>query len=266
MVWSQPADSPSELDTGLAQAYHRAVLNHHCRLSRFWLLGASLLLTGSSPGSAQTTGGLELGWRHEEGVESRAIVTVTAARMLHPRVRLGGGLGLSLFEHTGPAAYGLDARIGLLPFWDLGFEAAVQHEQWNDWRVGENRMLGLVSAQPLGGLELGAGLGWRAPLLDTDGYWSPVDYRSDAPELNLVYRARWRALAMKRGSLTVAISNRAGLRLYTPHHIALQLDGRFGLRPGWVLTGHAGTALKGLSALVFSVGEFELAAGVAHEF
>mgnify|MGYP001263574911 CR=1 FL=1 len=71
---------------------------------------------------------------------------------------------------------------------------------------------------------------------------------------------------LERASLTVGLSNLDGLRLYTPHHIAAQLDGRYDVGPGWSATGHAGTAVKGLSALVFSVGEFEVGAGVAREF
>jgi hypothetical protein len=233
---------------------------------RLWLVGAALLQAAGSLGICQTTGSLQLGWRHEQGVESRAVVTVAAEVPVHARVRLGGGIAFSMFEHDGLSALGLGVRVGLVPVWDLGFEAELQHEQWNNWQVGENRVLGLVSAQPLGRLELGVGAAWRAPLLDPDRFCSPFDFRSDAPELNLVYRARWRVLAAERGNLAVGISNLAGLRIYTPHHVAVQLAGQFGLSQGWSLTGHAGTALKGLSALVFSVGEFEVAGGVVHEF
>jgi hypothetical protein len=235
-------------------------------MPRLWLVGTVLFQAAGSLGLCQTTRSLQLGWRRERGVESRAVITVAAEVPVHVRVRLNGGIGFSVFEHDGLSALGLGVRVGLVPIWNLGLEAALQHEQWNNWQVGENRVLGLVSARPLARVELGAGAAWRAPLLDPDRFCSPFDFRSDAPELNLVYRARWRFLELERGNLAVGISNLDGLRIYTPHHVAAQVDGRFGLSPGWCLTGHAATAVKGLSALIFSIGEFEIAGGVVHEF
>lgn len=230
------------------------------------LLGAVLLLAAATSGPARPAAGLSVGWRHENGVESRAVIAATAEALVHPRVRLGGGIAFIVFEHPGLSAYRLGARVGVARFWDVGLEAEAQHEQWNDWRVGENRVLALATARPLDRVELGIGAAWRAPLVDPEDYWSPFRFRSEAAEFNLVYRARWRALATRRGGLVVGLSNLDGLRLYTPHHVALQVDGRYDFRRGWSLIGHAGTALKGLSALIFSVGEFEASLGVEHDF
>ncbi len=234
-------------------------------LPRSWRVGVALAVATVSLGLGRPTGGIQFGWRREPGVQSRSILTWGLEVPVGSRFRFNGGISFSMFEHVGLSAAGLGARVGLVPFWDLGLEAALQHEQWNDWRVGENRALGLVSARPLGRFDLGAGVAWRVPLLDPEDYWLPFGCKSDASELNIVYRAGWRILAAEGGSLTIGLSNLTGLRLYTPHHIAVQLDGRLGLGPGLSLTGHAGTAFKGLSGLIFAAGEFEAAAGVLHE-
>ena len=123
-------------------------------------------------------------------------------------------------------------------------------------------MLGLLTTEPLSWLTLGGGAAYRAPLYNPETYWSPVAWRSDAPEWNLIYRAQFNVLRRSDVAAAFSIGNLSGLRFYNPHHIAFHPDGAVALSPGWHLTGHAGTAFKGLSSLLLSFGEFDINLGV----
>jgi len=223
------------------------------------LAGAGFASTGSYQAST-------VGFRHERGVESRMVVTVLARQDLLPWLALDAGVGLNMFGHDGLAGYGLGAEAEILPLVRLRVRAAVQHDQWNDWRIGENRVLGMLAAEPLDRFELGAGMAWRAPVYDPKRYASPLEWQSDAPEWNLVYHLGWRFLETGPFVASAVLSNLDDLRLQTPHHISFRAEGSWRLDQNWQVVASCGTGVKGLSGLLFSVSEVSANAGVRHAF
>lgn len=219
------------------------------------------LLLAAAPG-----GSLDFGWQHETGVMSRATVTVSAWFPVTDRLALDAGAGFSLFEHRGLAAWGAGARFTFIERWRIAARVACQHEQWNDWRAGENRVIGTVQARPFRPVELEIGLAWRAPVFDPETYWSPLAWSSDVPELNIVYRLDWRFLEGPGWDVSVGAASFDGLHLRNPQHAGLYLVGRHRLDDGWRLFGRFGTAVKGVSSPLLSADGFTARLGVERDF
>lgn len=224
------------------------------------LLGL-LLITATGPRSGQS---LDLGWQHESGVLERGLVTLSARFPTDRRIGFDAAAGFSMFEHVGVAAWGIGARFVVLERWDVAARLAYGHEQWNDWRVGENRAIATLQARPVGSLELELGLAWRVPLLDPDNFWSPIAWSSPIPEWSGVYRLEWRFLRASGWDLSLGTASYEGLRLRNLQHFGFTLSGRRRLADGWQLAGSLGTAVKGLSGLLLSANEFSAAIGVVH--
>ena len=184
----------------------------------------------------------------------------------HERIRLDAGAGASLFEHSGLSNLGMHADAIFLPDWDFGLKLGVHHEQWNDWRIGENRAVALLHVQPLERLDLGLGVAWRAPIFDPDRYSSPLVWQSEMPEANMLVRISWRFLDLERLKARLALSNLETYRVTNPHHIPLHLDASYELSPRLHLIARCGTAVKGISALLLSVSEYDAGLGIHHAF
>ena len=206
------------------------------------------------------------GWCHEPGVESKLMFTLAAAHPVHPRITVGGGIRASLFEHNGLARYGFNADFKLSRFLRLGLLAGVYHAQWNNWRVGENVAFAAVHAIPLPRLRLEAGIARRVPVFDPGRFTSPFCWSSPMTEHNLVYGIDWRFIDLAGLRVSTGTGNRARLRLYTPHLIRLRLDADARLARDWNASLHCGTAIKGLSALLFEPGGFNVELGIRRAF
>ncbi len=212
------------------------------------------------------TPALLLGFRHEPGVETKLLTTGSVDWQPLRQVRVGGAFALSLIQHNGLSRIGLGVDTRLLDFAGLGLEAGVQHEQWNGWQSGENRVFGALRIEPVPGLRLGAGIAYRAPLLDSGSYSSPFNWQSDAPELNLLYRLEWTFLCRARVNAAAYLANFDRLTMHNPQQFPFGLRGTCGLGRGWRLLGHCGTAINGLSGLMLSLSEVTLELGVQREF
>jgi len=206
-----------------------------------------------------------VGARHEAGVESRALVSVHASQSVLPFLNVHAGIGLSLFQHNGLSDYGLGVRIRALRLGSIEFDAGYCHNQWNDWSIGENRVMATAHASPLRNLRLGAGIAYRAPVFD-DRFANPLEWDSDMPEWNLVYELDWTLLRLAPVDATLTVSNIDLLRMSAPSLVPLRVSAIADLVPGWSLLFRCGTGIKGLSSLLLSVSQVTAELGVRHEF
>jgi hypothetical protein len=223
-----------------------------------------VLLAGS--GVCLVTPAASLGLRHEAGVETKALFAGLADWQPFVPVEVYGGAALSLFQHAGLSRLGLGASFRVGPVAAISVHLAVQHEQWNDWQAGENRVLASLSAEPLAGLRLAAGIAWRVPLFDPAHFGSPFYWQSDAPERNILYRLEWPMLGRGRWQVSGWLSNFDRFTVRNPQQFPFGLDAAVRLSPCLSVSAHAGTAINGLSGLLLSLSELNLEVGVSRAF
>lgn len=201
------------------------------------------------------------GFRHEPGVETRALFTGRADwRPLEP-LALGAELGFGTIDNPGLARAGLSARVRLLRRPDLGVSLGLAREQWPDWQAAEHRLTLQLDCSPLQSLTLGLGLARRAPLLG-DGWQNPLDWSSPVAEWNLRYLLDWRFIANRRLSAGAYLGDLTDIFPPAPQQAPVGLHAAYELGRGWQLLGEAGAATKGLSGLLFSIGEVRCRIGV----
>ena len=206
-----------------------------------------------------------LGFRFEPGVETKLVLAGGAAWDFVERASLFGGLALSAIDNPGVAHYGVGASVRVFDRADVRLQAQVNHDEWSGWQAGENRVAGMVAAEPLAGLELGAGMAWRAPIYDPGQYHSPFKWSSDAPEWNLVYQLDWKFLDRERYQAAFWFANIDRLTIHNSQQFPAGLRGSYQAWPRWRLTAQLGTDIKGLSALLFAFTEMDLRLGVSGE-
>jgi hypothetical protein len=204
-----------------------------------------------------------LGFRYEPGVETRLVLAGGAEWDIVERVTLFGGLAFGAIDNPGIARYGIGASLRVVDAARVRVQAQVNHDAWSSWQAGENRAAGMVAAEPLRGLELGAGLAWRAPIYDTANYLSPFNWSSDAPEWNWVYRLDWTFLTRDNLRAAFWFANIDRLTIHNPQQFPAGLRASYAAWPHWRLTAQLGTDIKGLSALLFAFTEMDLRLGVA---
>jgi hypothetical protein len=206
-----------------------------------------------------------LGYRGEPGVESKMVVTTLADIAPVQFLKVDAGLSFNLFRHNGLGAAGMG--IGAVVFSPAGltFRLAAQHQQWNDWKAGENRALGTIEAGPVFGVEAGFGIAWRVPVFG-DECWSPFVWHSDASEWNYVYRLTWRFIDRENWWLTGGFSSYDLLTVHNPQQFPLTVSGACRLRDNLELVGDAGTAIVGYSGGLASFHELTLNVGVKYDF
>lgn len=207
-----------------------------------------------------------LGFRHEPGVETRMLVTGLVDASLNPRLDLDAALGLGFMQNNGIAGYGLGARVQPLAFRRLFVEARVQHQQWPDWRAGENRVLGLVRAGVLRRVRLSLGVAYRVPVFDPASYASPFQWQGDAPEWNLLYGINWTFLERRRLSAVAFVQNSGRMTLHNPQQVPLGLYGSYQLARGYSIRARASSGIVGISGALVSFSEFVFEAGVSRAF
>jgi hypothetical protein len=206
-----------------------------------------------------------VGIRYEAGVESKALVSIHASQPLLSFLNIHAGVGLGLFQHDGLSDYGLGFRVRALRLAGIEFDASFRHNQWNDWRIGENRVMATAHSTPLRTLHLGAGIAYRAPRFG-DGFASPFAWDTDMPEWNMVYELDWTFLSIAPVDAILTVSNVDLLQMSAPSLVPLQVSAKAGLVPDWDLLFRCGTGIKGLSSLLLSVSQVTAELGVRHEF
>jgi hypothetical protein len=206
-----------------------------------------------------------LGLRIEPGVETKLVLAGGAEWNFVERASLFGGLALGAIDNPGIAHYGIGGSVRVLDAADIRVQAQMNHDEWSSWQAGENRVAGMVAAEPLRGLELGAGTAWRAPVYDPRRYHSPFIWQSEAPEWNLVYRLDWTFLDRERYQAAFWFANIDRLTIHNPQQFPAGLRASYAAWPRWRLTARLGTDIKGLSALLFAFTEMDLRLGVTGE-
>jgi len=228
------------------------------------VLLAAVLATGRAE-PAPVRPDAYLGFRLEPGVETKLVLAGGAEWSFADRANLFGGLAFSAIDNPGVAHYAIGASVGVLDRVGLRLQAQVNHDEWSGWQAGENRVAAMVAAEPLRGLELGAGAAWRAPIYDSGQYHSPFNWSSEAPEWNFVYRLDWTFLDRERYEAAFWLTNIDRLTIHNPQQFPAGLRASYAAWPRWRLTARLGTDIKGLSALLFAFTEMDLRLGVARE-
>jgi hypothetical protein len=225
----------------------------------------ALLGLVAATGYATVSPSLSIGYRGEPGVESKLLVTAQADALPVSYVKLDAGLAFDLFQNDGLGAAALG--VGAVAYDPLGLtlRLAVQHQQWNGWQAGENRMLATLEAGPVSGLDAGLGLVQRVPAFG-DRYWSPFVWNSGAAEWNFLYRLRWKFVRRENWWLRAGFSSYDRYTAHNPQQIPLEADGVYRLTENLELSAQAGTAIVGLSGGLVSFHEVEVSAGVRREF
>jgi hypothetical protein len=224
-----------------------------------------VLVAAAAAVSARVRPDVSLRFRYEPGVETRLLLAAGAEWDFAPRATLFGGLAVGAIDNPGIARYGLGASVSIIDAAKIRLQAQVNHDEWSSWQAGENRVAGMVAAEPLRRLELSAGLAWRAPIYDAGRYHSPFAWSSDAPEWNWVYQLDWTFLALDRFQTAFWMANLDRLTIHNPQQFPFGLRGSYAAWPRWRLTAHLGSDIKGLSALLFAFTELDLRLGVSGE-
>ncbi|MEO0082271.1 MAG: hypothetical protein ABIL25_08275 [candidate division WOR-3 bacterium] len=209
---------------------------------------------------------LFIGYRYEAGVESKLLGTLRASFAPHHRIRIEAGTSFSAFDHPGFSRLGLTAGIYATDFWQAQVQIGLQHEQWNDWLVGENRAIFLLDVRPHHRALFGLGIAYRAPVFSTVRYWLPWWFSSDAPEVNFLYRARWDFIELGRFSASAELANVNLMELHNPQQFPVELSGSWRIASDLSFVCRCRTAMTGLSGLLISFPEITAELGVRHGF
>jgi len=227
-------------------------------------LGVLLALLAAA-GQAAVVPAVVIGYRFEPGVESKMLAALTANIEPVPLLRVDAGLSFNFFQNSGLG--GAEFGLGGVLYKPAGlvFRLDVQHQQWKDWRAGENRLLALLEAGPVLGLDAGIGLVRRVPVFGDD-YWSPYVWKGDASEWNYQYRLRWRFIQKENWWLRAGLSTYDRFNVHTPQQLPLEADGAYKFADKLELVARAGTAIVGYSCGLISFHEVEFGAGVKYAF
>ena len=224
---------------------------------------AALFVLLAATGRAAIVSSALLGYRHEPGVESKMLAAVQAEVSAARFLKADAGLSFSLFQHNGLGEAGLGLGAALFRPAGLTLTLGVQHQQWNDWQAGENRVLATLEAGPVYGFDAGLGLVRRVPVFGS-GYGSPLAWSGGAAEWNLLYRLRWRFLQQEGWWLRAGFSTYDRLTAHSPQQFPFEVDGAYRVRDNLEVVAGAGTAVVGYSGGLISLHEVEVTVGVKH--
>ncbi len=216
-------------------------------------------------GHAAVVPSFTLGYRGESGVESKMVASAQADFVPLPYVKLDAGLAANLFQNNGLGAAALGVGAVAYDPIALTLRLAVQHQQWSDWRAGENRVLATLEAGPVHGFDAGLGLVQRVPVFG-DRYWSPLVWSGGGSEWNYLYRLRWKFIQRRDWWLRAGLSSYDRYEAHNPQQFPFEADGEYRVNEDLELFARAGTAIVGFSGGLVSFHEVELSAGVRHEF
>jgi hypothetical protein len=232
------------------------------RVRRLLILVA--LLAAADPVSAiQVVPQASLGFRSEPGVETKAFLSA-GAKAAAPFGGFWGSIAFSAGDNPGIAYYGVGAEARLVRLVHLRLRGQVNHNQWSDWRAGENSASLMLLVRPVRVLDLGVGAAWRAPVFDRAGYQSPFRWQSPAPEWNLLYRVQWSLIQRRRMNLAIWVANDDPLTPHPAQQFPFGLRGSLKVLPRWWLNARLGSDIKGLSGGLFSLGEVDARVGVSY--
>lgn len=234
--------------------------------ARRWLLLLTVSCTAAFAGEIRVKPDAGLEFRYEPGVETRLLLFGGFEAASGSRAGVFGGFALGAIDNPGIARYGIGGSVTVLDAVKLRLQGQVNHDEWSSWRAGENRAAGMIAAEPLRGLELGIGLAWRVPVYDSLRYCSPFIWSSEAPEWNYVYQLDWTFLQRDSTRIALWLANLDRLTIHNPQQLPFGVHASFAPRPRWRLNARLGSDIKGLSSLLFSLGELDLRLGISRDF
>jgi hypothetical protein len=223
-----------------------------------------LLILLLATGEAAVVPSFLLGYRGETGVESKLLATAQADIEPVQYLKLDAGLSFNLFQNNGLGAAALGVRAVAYDPIGLALGLAVQHQQWNDWRAGENRVLATIEAGPVYGLDAGLGLVHRVPVFG-DRYWSPLVWSGGAAEWNFLYRLRWKFIQREKWWLRAGISSYDRYAAHNPQQFPLEADGAYRLQDDLEIVARFATAVIGYSGGTVTFHEVEINVGVKYQ-
>jgi hypothetical protein len=226
---------------------------------------AYLLVLLAATGQAAVVSSAVLGYRYEPGVESKMRAAFQADVSPVRFLRIDAGLSLNLFQSTGLGEAGLGLGAVLFRPAGLILRLVGQHQQWSDWRAGENRVLATLEAEPVLGLDAGFGLVRRVPVFG-DEYGSLFVWAGGAAEWDLLYRLRWRFVRKANWWLRAGFSSYDRYTAHSLQQFPFETDGGYRLGDDVELVARAGTAIVGYSGGLVSFHEIELGAGIGYAF
>jgi hypothetical protein len=224
-----------------------------------------LLVLLTAVGRAAVSPSLSIGYRGEPGVESKLLASALVDIVPVSYVKFDAGLSFNLFQNNGLGA--AEVGVGAVAYDRVGLALRLraQHQQWNEWRAGENRVLALLEAGPVHRFDAGLGLVARVPVFG-DSYWSPAVWTSSAGEWNFAYRLRWKLAQHETWWLRVGLSSYDRFTAHSPQQFPLEADGAWRMNENLELEFRAATAIVGYSGGLVSFHELEVCSGVKCEF
>lgn len=209
---------------------------------------------------------ISLGYRGERGVEAKGLLAGDVSAEISRFCTLDAGLGLSFFQQKGIAGYGVGVK-GQHPAvkW-LSLKLGFQHEEWSDWRVGENRAYALLHTNvgQTFKFALALGLTRRQPIFDEAHFHEPWFWKSSVGEWNLLYRLEFRFGDWKNSTATGYLANFNNLTLHNPQQFPFGIRVAYSLSPLWKVFIRFGSAVNGFSAMLLSFPEIEAEVGVRY--
>ncbi len=206
-----------------------------------------------------------LGYRIEPGVEKKVVIGGGVLVTFRSRIALDAGVYGNFGENSGLGGYAFKGEFGLPVIsqwrWVLGF----QHQEWRDWRCGENRTFFLLNCTGFGRLAAGVGVARRQGVFDTTKFSEPWVFTGAAGEWNLLYRLEWTVWETARAELGLFLSNISRYQIHNPQMFPFGVSVGYQVAPHWRMSFVGRSTVKGFSALLFSPGEFEACLGVRYE-
>lgn len=190
-----------------------------------------------------------------------ALADIVPVRFL----KVDAGISFNLFQNNGLGAVKVGTGLEFYRPAGLTLRLAAQHQQWKDWRAGENRLLAALEAGPVHRFDAGAGLVRRVPVFG-DRYWSPFAWSGGAAEWNLLYRLRWKLIQRENWWLRAGFSSYDRFTAHSPQQFPFEADGAYRLRDDLQLVALVSTAIVGYSGGLVSLHEVELCAGARYGF
>ncbi|NPV13986.1 hypothetical protein HPY86_03525 [candidate division WOR-3 bacterium] len=206
-----------------------------------------------------------LGYRIEPGVEEKGVIGGGVQVTFRNRMALDAGVYGNFGKNSGLGGYAFKGEFGLpvISRWRgaLGF----QHQEWRDWRCGENRAFLLLNRTGFGRLAAGVGVAWRQGVFDTTKFRQPWVFSGPAGEWNLLYRLEWTVWHTTRAELGLFLSNISRYQIHNPQMFPIGVRASYQVAPHWRVFAVGQSTVKGFSTLLFSPGEFEAYLGVRYE-
>jgi hypothetical protein len=202
---------------------------------------------------------LSLAYQGETGVEARGLVTAGLVAGIGRLISLDAALSFGFIQHPGLGTAALSATLAHPGVPGLDLMLGFQHQQWNDWHIGEDRLFSLARYQPLRLLKLGLGICRRLPF-STAGERRQLLF----PEWNLLYHLCWQLLRTDRLTLNAELSNYDRLEIKNPQQLPLAISTVYYPGKHWEILSRCRLGFNGISTGLPSLTSMKMEIGVCY--